>query len=513
VQYGRRYLLALTWVRRHESTVAVLRRLLGHIREIGLKIKYLLLDRGFFGVAVMEFLRRENLPFLMPVKFSGRWIHQMRLAEGAGDAMTLHQLVPCQFLFHVSHRSTMSHDVSSGGLPLPPPQDTMPVNTHSAGCLLLTIPNGPLLLVEMSSAPSTAERSDRCNDAPPPCIVLRRPTAGERWRRRLAAALAALTWVYLAAVAVVWLLLWVGGDRWWFATVLLFGPRWPYAVPWPAFVLFASLARRRLLWPLAAAGVVLAVPIAGLCLPLGRLAGQAGPSLRVLTCNVDGDAVDAKRLAALIAAEKPDAVALQECPAELRLDWPSGWNVVHAGGMLVASPHPLASVEESRRRHPPSRWPAVNGLRCTLETPQGPVRFCCVHLRTPREGLSETLDRSTGISPARSATLTAAIADRRMESEELVRWLGDFSGPSIVAGDFNMPTDSAIYRGCWSRWANAFSRTGFGFGYSKWTPLGRWSYGLRIDHVLTSPGASPRRSWLGPDIGSDHLPLLAEIAL
>ena len=72
VQYGRRYTLALTWVRRHESTVAVLRRLLARIREIGLKIKYLLLDRGFFSVAVMAFLQQENLPFVMPVRLSGR---------------------------------------------------------------------------------------------------------------------------------------------------------------------------------------------------------------------------------------------------------------------------------------------------------------------------------------------------------------------------------------------------------------------------------------------------------
>ena len=72
VQYGRRYTLALTWVRRHESTVTVLRRLLARIGEIGLKIKYLLLDRGFFSVAVMEFLQQENLPFVMPVRLSGR---------------------------------------------------------------------------------------------------------------------------------------------------------------------------------------------------------------------------------------------------------------------------------------------------------------------------------------------------------------------------------------------------------------------------------------------------------
>jgi hypothetical protein len=72
VQYGQRYTVALTWVRRHESTVTVLRRLLGRIREIGLKIKRLLLDRAFFNVPVTEYLQQENIPFLMPVMIRGR---------------------------------------------------------------------------------------------------------------------------------------------------------------------------------------------------------------------------------------------------------------------------------------------------------------------------------------------------------------------------------------------------------------------------------------------------------
>jgi hypothetical protein len=72
VEYGRRYTLALTWVRRHDSTVAVLRRLLTRIRAIDLKIGCLLLDRAFFNVPVIEFLQQEKLAFLMPVKFSGR---------------------------------------------------------------------------------------------------------------------------------------------------------------------------------------------------------------------------------------------------------------------------------------------------------------------------------------------------------------------------------------------------------------------------------------------------------
>jgi len=71
-QYGQRYTVALTWVRRHEATVTVLRRLLARIRELGLKIKRLLLDRAFFNVPVTEYLQGENLPFLMPVMFRGR---------------------------------------------------------------------------------------------------------------------------------------------------------------------------------------------------------------------------------------------------------------------------------------------------------------------------------------------------------------------------------------------------------------------------------------------------------
>ncbi len=72
VMYGRRYSLALTWVRRHETTVVALTRLLDRIEELGLKIHCLLVDRAFFNVPVVEFLQSRELPFLMPVMFRGR---------------------------------------------------------------------------------------------------------------------------------------------------------------------------------------------------------------------------------------------------------------------------------------------------------------------------------------------------------------------------------------------------------------------------------------------------------
>jgi len=82
VQSGQRYTIALTWVRRHETTVKVLGRLLAQIRKIGLKIKRLLLDRAFFNVPVVEFLQAEQMPFLMPVVFRGRPPKKKRKATG-----------------------------------------------------------------------------------------------------------------------------------------------------------------------------------------------------------------------------------------------------------------------------------------------------------------------------------------------------------------------------------------------------------------------------------------------
>jgi hypothetical protein len=72
VSHGVRYTLAVTWVRRHETTVTALRRLLTEIRKKGLKIRRVLLDRAFFNTPVTHFLQTEQLPFLMPVMLRGR---------------------------------------------------------------------------------------------------------------------------------------------------------------------------------------------------------------------------------------------------------------------------------------------------------------------------------------------------------------------------------------------------------------------------------------------------------
>ena len=82
LDYGQRYTLALTWVRRHETTVQALDRILARIAGIGLRIRRVLLDRAFFNVPVVEFLQHRKLPFLMPVMFRGRPPKKKRALRG-----------------------------------------------------------------------------------------------------------------------------------------------------------------------------------------------------------------------------------------------------------------------------------------------------------------------------------------------------------------------------------------------------------------------------------------------
>jgi hypothetical protein len=114
VQYGQRYTLALTWIRRHESVVTVLRRLLARIRELAVKIKVLLLDRAFFTAAVTACLQQERLAFLMPVVFRGlppkkgvkkglRWIKRQK--AGWYRHTFWHNKEPVKFSVCVAYRN------------------------------------------------------------------------------------------------------------------------------------------------------------------------------------------------------------------------------------------------------------------------------------------------------------------------------------------------------------------------------------------------------------------------
>ena len=72
VRKGQRSTVALTGVTKGESLKDVVQRLLRQAARVGVRPRLLLLDRGFYSVAVVRYLQAARHPFLMPVVCHGR---------------------------------------------------------------------------------------------------------------------------------------------------------------------------------------------------------------------------------------------------------------------------------------------------------------------------------------------------------------------------------------------------------------------------------------------------------
>jgi endonuclease/exonuclease/phosphatase (EEP) superfamily protein YafD len=81
--------------------------------------------------------------------------------------------------------------------------------------------------------------------------------------------------------------------------------------------------------------------------------------------------------------------------------------------------------------------------------------------------------------------------------------------PLLVGGDFNVPPDQSSMAALGAQFRFAFEDAGWGYGYTRPT---RYPW-FRIDHLLASPEWVFTRCWVGPNVGSDHLPLIAEAVL
>jgi endonuclease/exonuclease/phosphatase (EEP) superfamily protein YafD len=353
--------------------------------------------------------------------------------------------------------------------------------------------------------------SDSSAEIGPPAAQA--PNARARRKRRVGTFVALLALVYLAAVLGVAIALPVLGDRWWPFTLILFGPRWALALPLLVLAPAALALHRRSLIPLAAAGIVVVGPILGLVLPLGSLVQEERAGhLRVVTFNIGRVRRDPSALKSFVGAVRPDVLALQECggnAAQLAQAFP-GWSVHVESGMCLVSRHPIRAVESRDPRDVWQRGGSGAIVRATIEilpgtAPGAPetITLVSLHLETVRDAIEALVH---------GAWRGAAEHDRNVElrawESSLAReWVDAAAHPVVIVGDFNMPVDSAIYGRFWGGFENAFSRAGVGFGATKRT---RW-FGVRIDHILAGRGWTAERAWVGPDLGSDHLPLVAEL--
>jgi endonuclease/exonuclease/phosphatase family metal-dependent hydrolase len=329
--------------------------------------------------------------------------------------------------------------------------------------------------------------------------------------------IARLSWLNLAAVVLVLVLLCVVSERWWLSGVLTYLPRAPYAFPGILLTVGSLFACRNVLWVNLVSLVLVAGPIMGLSVPLGQTfdSSPARLTLRMASGNVQEGKPSLLRLVEEVRRYEPDLVCFQETArgCEALDEQFADWDRIHLGAFFVASKYPLRVIDHCKSSAF-DRWTSV---LVEVETPAGAILIANTHLMTPRHG-------ATGLT-AMSILNGTGVDEfeihqqlRDLEVSQTREFLTDYADqPLIVAGDFNMPTTSSKFADGWGDFTSAFEAAGTGYGYTSpcntnrlWPANTPW---MRIDHILTNDAWRAEACHIGTRDGSDHRVIFAELSL
>ncbi len=338
--------------------------------------------------------------------------------------------------------------------------------------------------------------------------------------------LSALLALYLFVLVLVWVCLYVDDGSSFLTALFLFSPRWALAFPLLILVPWTLAVRFKLAFLYALHGAILLFPILGFELPSWVPKQSAdGLQLRLITCNLGEGPVDISRLVALVKENNTDLLLLQECSQSesATIFQELGWNFRRSENLVVGSSWAVNELE-SLREPANSRYFTVTTLAVeqdssnvpsaldptvhsdgNADNPSHQIQVACVHFPTFRPAFERA--RSFDASASR------VFADLQNQYRDIVQSAWDklhaSNLPTIVAGDFNVPIQSACYRDHWREFQNCLSQCGWGFCFTKYTRL----HGVRIDHVLADNHWVCRSARVGPNLGGDHRPVMVELQL
>jgi endonuclease/exonuclease/phosphatase (EEP) superfamily protein YafD len=295
-------------------------------------------------------------------------------------------------------------------------------------------------------------------------------------------------------------------ESWWPATLLMFAPRWIFALPLAVLIPGSLYAGWRTVVVVLFAGLVACGPVMGFNIPWQRLTTStpAGTSFRVLTCNMHDTDLEPTLLDNFILATAPDIVVVQEWGRSRNsvLRSIEGWHIPpHKNRhFFLASRHPIRQVVNLGHE---SMSDGAAVTRYELETPAGIVTVFTLHLATTRYGIYNTIHQN----PNGPAEVQENSDLRRTQSEFVASQAAACQEPVLIMGDFNTPPESPFFSQIWSPYTDAFTAAGWGLGY---TFLGAKTT-VRIDHILTGSGWACTKCWVGPEVGSPHRPVIADL--
>jgi len=220
-----------------------------------------------------------------------------------------------------------------------------------------------------------------------------------------------------------------------------------------------------------------------------------GPVLRALVANVFTKNEDPAALLGLIRKENPDLIVL----LEVNQRWWSALTPLFPSyphrledlrednfGIAVLSKFPLndSGVVHFGRGQPPT-------IITRLATEAGKLYVVATHPASPRD--------------------EARLRKNTEQLEAIAEHIRGVEGEVLVLGDLNTTPWASSFRSLLETAELRDSRRGFG-NQATW-PVGLTGLKLPLDHALVSAGIDVVERRLGPEIGSDHLPLLVSFGL
>lgn len=311
-----------------------------------------------------------------------------------------------------------------------------------------------------------------------------------RQSRSMSGALRCLAWTFVAILGILTFLGFFDRFTPYLELATVFRPH--YVVALALAAVGAALLR---LFRVALAGLILAGVNLAVIAPGGaafETPAFNAPRLRLLLINVDYQNHEYTRVARLIAETDPDVVGI----TELTPAWTSGLRPTlerfptrmletqdgaFGIGLFSSVPFATASVERFPPQGPPSivATAVVGGER---------VGLVLTHVHTPFAGRIHTRQLE-------------ALGEARANWEHRL----------VMCGDFNAVPWSHSFRSLESAAGLESIHDGFGFG-GTW-PAGVPVLRLALDNCLLSDDLVLEARRVGPNVGSDHLPLIVELRI
>lgn len=250
--------------------------------------------------------------------------------------------------------------------------------------------------------------------------------------------------------------------------------------------------------------VLAAVPLLPYYLPEDRPNVGSVPSLKILQMNILVSNPNEEAIGQLVDEEKPDVIGIEELnplmanvlsrqlkayPYRLLSPRTNTFGIGLFSKRPLANAHIVGFVPEAVMddKLAENRFPSIVA---TVMVQKQPITLIVTHPTTPMLEFGY-----------RNAQLAAIAAQRK-----------SFGSNVVVFGDLNITPWSAYFQNMLLESGLTDSQMGLGIQPS-WPTFLPWPMRIPIDHILVSPSVQVLERRLGPEIGSDHRPVIAVLGI